>query len=213
MRGVDLALFPEAYLQGYAIDRETITRRALSLKDDIVARVLASLAAFNATIVLGMIERRAALLHDTALVVRDGRVIGAHAKTHPYEPGFDAGTAYPLFERNGWRFGINICSDANFVEPALALSRQGARLLCYPLNNMLRVKNAENWRARGPANLSARARETGCWVVSADVVGTHADQTSHGCTLIVDPEGSIRARVPEDEEGALLFDLPSVRFS
>jgi predicted amidohydrolase len=206
-QSVDLALFPEAYLQGYAIDRETIARRALSLGDETMADVFSSLTPFKATLVLGTIERRDALLLNTALVIREGRPIGAYAKTRIYEPGFDAGSDYPVFERDGWRFGINICNDANFAEPALAVARQGARLICYPLNNMLRPKNAEKWRARSPANLSARARETGCWVVSADVVGQHADQLSYGCSCVVDPRGSIRDCVPEGEEGTLLFDL------
>ena len=79
-----------------------------------------------------------------------------------------------MFELDGLRFGINICNDANFAVPALRLSGQGAELLCYPLNNLLLPATADKWRGKSVENLRQRALDTGCWVVSSDVVGEHA---------------------------------------
>ncbi len=90
---------------------------------------------------------------------------------HPNEPAFEVGTEFPIFETLGWPFGLNICNDANFPDAALRISRQGDKLLCYPLNNILAPATAERWRERGLANLKQRAIETGCWVASSDVVG------------------------------------------
>ena len=99
------------------------------------------------------------------------------------------------------------CNDANYPAAAWRARDGGANVLCYPLNNMLVPATAERWRARSIGNLIARARETRCWVVSSDVVGTSGGQVSFGCTAIVGPAGDIRARVPEGETGRILLDL------
>jgi predicted amidohydrolase len=198
---VHLALFPECYLQGYATDRETIVARSLALDGHEVREILSVLREYPTTIIFGLIERRGAAFLNSAIMIRGGRVLGTYAKTHPNEPGFDAGTDYPIFTTHTWSFGINICNAA------MTLSRQGAQLLCYPLNNVLLRKNATKWRSRSVSNLQARAVETGCWVMSSDVVGHHSNQMSYGCTCIVSPSGDVVSRAPEEAEATVLFDL------
>ena len=77
----------------------------------------------------------------------------------------------------------------------MRLREQGARLICYPLNNMLVPATADRWRHKSVDNLRARAIETGCWVAASDVVGTARNKLSHGCTCIVNPDGIVVARV------------------
>jgi 5-aminopentanamidase len=206
-QGVQLALFPECYLQGYAMDREAIVARSLAVDGHEIRGVLSAVERYPTTIILGLIEQRAASFLNSALVIREGQLLGTYAKTHPNEPGFDAGADYPVFTTHDWSFSINICNDANFPDAALNVSRQGAQLLCYPLNNMLLPKNATKWRFKSVSNLQARAVETGCWVMSSDVVGHHGNQMSYGCTCIVSPNGDVVTRAPEEEEAAVLFDL------
>jgi predicted amidohydrolase len=205
--GADLAVFPEAYLDGHSYDRETIAARARALDDPEVRHLADSLRTFPVTVVAGMFERREGSVRNVALVLRAGALAGVYAKAHPNEPGVEAGADMPVFQAGGSRFAVNICNDANY--PALAqLARQGgATVLCYPLNNMLPAATAERWRERSIGNLVARARETGCWVVSSDVAGTCGEQMSFGCTAIVSPAGEIRARVPEGTTGRIVLDL------
>ncbi len=206
-QSVRLAIFPECYMQGYASDRDTIMRRALSLDSRVFAAILAQLARFQTAIVLGLIEKRDTAFYNTAVVIRCGSVVGTYVKCHPNERGFDAGDTYPVFEVSDWPFGINICNDANYPNAALNISRQGARLLCYPLNNMLSPATATQWRQRSIENLQQRAVETGCWVVSSDVVGTNRDKMSYGCTCIVRPDGVVVQRAAEGVEEVVMFDL------
>lgn len=204
---VDLALFPECYLQGYASDRATIARRAIDAGSGAMDSLREITAGSGTELVIGFAERRGGVFHNSAAVLRDGILRGVYAKTHPNESGFDAGAAWPVFNLGGRRYGINICNDANFPEAARAIAAQGASLLCYPLNNMLRPAVAEAWRGRSLDNLRARARETGCWVASADVVGVHEGRVAHGCTCIVGPDGKLVARVPEGVEGTAVVDV------
>ena len=206
-QGVQLAVFPECYLQGYATDRRTIVRRALPIDGEVLDTLFAKLARFQTDIVLGLIEKRGIAFHNTAAVIRQGRVIGTYAKCHTNERGFDAGCESPVFEAAGWRFGVNICYDANFPDAAAKLRQQGAQLICYPLNNMLAPATAAKWRSKSIENLQYRAKETGCWVVSSDVVGQHNNQLSYGCTCIVHPDGMIVQQAPERTEHVILYNL------
>ncbi len=206
-QGVNVAVFPECYLQGYALDRSSIARRALSLDGELFYSVLKSLATFKVTLIVGVIEKRHEDFYNSAAVICQGNLLGKYSKSHLNEREFSAGTEFPIFSVNDWLFGINICNDANFSESALRLSRQKARLLCFPLNNLLPPDTAYQWRKRSLENLRQRALETGCWIVSSDVVGEHNGEMSYGCTCIVNPGGEVVERVSEGIEGVALWNL------
>lgn len=205
--GIDLAVFPECFLQGYGLDRALLLQRGLELHGAGFAAVRSALAQVRATVVLGMVERQGEDLYNTAAVLGWGRLRGTYRKTHPNERAFDVGTGFPVFGAAGWTFGINICNDANYPEAARRVADQGARVLAYPLNNMLPPDVAARWRERSPENLVRRAAENRCWVVSSDVVGYVDGWMSYGCTCIVDPGGNVVARVGEEQEGVAVHDL------
>lgn len=206
-QGVELALFPECYLPGYSSDAQVVARRAIAIDSPVFKQALQQLSAFNTDFILGFFEQRVAGIYNSAAVLRQGQLIDVYAKQYPNERGVLPGSASPVFEKSGYTYGINICNDANYPACAAELSQQGARLLCYPLNNMLSPATAEKWRSKSIDNLRQRAMETGCWLVSADVVGKHEGKISHGCTCIVAPDGRVVARVAEGQEGVTVFDI------
>ena len=206
-QGVDLALFPECYAQGYATDRATIARRAMTVDGPTLAGFLSMLPSSGVDVVVGFIEQRDDGYYNSAAVIGDGVVKGVYAKNHPNERDFLPGREAPVFRTAGLTFGINICFDANFPESAQRLSTQGAKLICYPLNNMLTAATAAKWRSRSIESLRQRAIETGCWVASSDVVGAVGEQISYGCTCIVNPQGDVVARVAEGDEGVVVFEV------
>lgn len=207
-QGVQLLVFPEGYLQGYTSNDETkARRRALNLSSSDFLAILHQLVSCKPIIVLGLIETQDDTLYNTAVVIDQGKLIGSYRKTHPNERFFQAGTEYPVFRIGKTKFGINICNDANFREAAARLVNQGAEIIVYPLNNMLRAETAERWRDKHTENLIARAKETGAWVVSADVVGKREDRVAYGCSAIVNPNGRLEARVTESSPGMVVVDI------
>jgi 5-aminopentanamidase len=206
-QGAGLAVFPETYLQGHSYDRQTIARRAHALTDPEVRGLAESLRGFPVTVVVGMFERRGNSLRNVALVLRAGAIAGVYAKVRPNENGVEAGDDMPVFEADGQRFAINICNDANDPDLARRARKGGSSVICFPLNNVLPPATAEKWRERSIGNLVVRARETRCWVVSSDVAGACGTRMSLGCTVIVSPEGDIKARVPEGTTGKIVLDL------
>jgi predicted amidohydrolase len=206
--GVTLALFPEGYVLGHSYDPGTIVRRATSISNGALETVCGRIPANSPMVVIGGFEMRGTAILNSAFVIEAGTVVGRYAKAHPNEPGVAAGNEFPIFQQSGCRFGINICNDANYPDAAQAIADQHADLILYPLNNLLPVATADRWRTRSVENLRARARQTGCWIASADVTGGWNGRISHGCTAILNPAGEIVARVAEGNEGIALCDIP-----
>jgi predicted amidohydrolase len=205
-RRAELLLFPECYLTGYATAIDEARRRAIP-RDSPTLRLARNALRRLPIAVLGFLEVAPAGVYNSAAVMAFGELIGVYRKQRPNEHGFLEGDDSGFFEIGGARFGVNICSDANYPELAAALSCAGSRLIVYPLNNMLRRKTAATWRKRHLENLVARARETVGWVLSADVVGETEDSIGYGCTICVDPSGQVRHRVAELTEGLLVADI------
>jgi len=89
-------------------------------------------------------------------------------------------------------FGIIICNDSNYFEPAREMATQGARALFVPTNNGLPNKRAytELVQEARAADI-ARAVENHVWVIRADVAGEDGELMSYGSSGIVDPDGKV----------------------
>ncbi|MCW6512071.1 carbon-nitrogen hydrolase family protein [Lichenifustis flavocetrariae] len=208
-RGVDLALFPEAYLQGHAYDEGLIERRAVTLDGPVVGGMLRRLSGVKAVVIVGLFERRGSHILNSAVVIEGGRIVGVYAKAFPIEDGCVPGTDFPVWTRSNWTFGINICNDLNHPCAAERLTTQGARLIRAPINMTLRAKKADRWRVPTLDNLKDTARRSRCWLIAADVAGPGLDGWfSYGCTAIISPDGTVVGRSAELVEDMVIFDLP-----
>lgn len=205
--GARLILFPEAYLQGHSYESALVAQRALPVDDPAILKLAQALAPLTIVAIIGFFERRGDLIHNSAMVIAEGRVIGCYAKHDVREGGCTPGTDRPIFPCGDWPFAISICRDTRSSELALDLTARGAKLLVYPLGNMLPPETAAENRAFTLACHAERARETGCWVVSADVVGAHDGWLAHGNTRILNPAGEIIADVPASQTGMIVATL------
>jgi predicted amidohydrolase len=213
-RGVDLLLFPECFLQGYLVEEEHVRRHALDLGSARFGSVLRRLRPIAQTLVFGVIEQRHGRYFNTAVVVARGELVGVYRKTHlvPGESLFDKGDTYPTFAHRGVRFGINICYDTQFAEAAAPIAAQGARLLLVPAQNMMRREAAIHWKDLHHRIRAERVRETGMWLVSADVTGERdAHRIGYGPTSVINPLAEVVAQVPLMSEGMVVADVAESR--
>ena len=210
-QGAALLCFPEGFLQGYLTDEAPARRHALDLASPAFAAVLARLPKAGPMIVMGLIEVENGVLFNTAVVVHRGALVGRYRKTHLLggERFFAPGTDSPIFEVAGLRFGINICYDGNFPEAARKVAAQGASLIVCPANNMLRRETAETWKHAHNAVRGERCRETGLWMISADVTGERDGRIAWGPTAVLDPAGEVMAQLPLEAPGLLVVDIPT----
>jgi 5-aminopentanamidase len=206
---VDLVCFPECYLQGYLCDGPSAKAQGVRLKSTAFGALLARLSRFRCMFVFGLIEKENGCLFNSAAVVHHGELLGCYRKTHLLEGEsiFEPGTAYPTFEVRGLQFGINICYDTNFPEAAAAVAEQGGRLIVCPANNMMRLEAAERWKPLHNEIRAQRARETGCWLLSSDVIGARDNRISYGPTAVIDGSGRIRGQVPLLESGMVVAEI------
>lgn len=208
----DLVLFPECFLQGYLVTQAHLERHALDLASAEFRSVAAQLADIAPVLVVGMIERSGNRLYNSAVVLEHGQVAGIYRKTHltPGEALFDKGEDYPVFGVRGLRYGINICYDTRFAEAAAPIAAQSARVLLVPAQNMMRRPAADAWKPRHNQIRAERVRETGMWLVSADVTGERGDtHIGYGPTAAMDPSASVVAQVPLMETGMITVQVPT----
>jgi 5-aminopentanamidase len=209
-QGVELLLFPECFLQGYLVEEQHVREHALSLESAQFAAELQRLARIEQTLVFGVIEHVEGRYFNAAAVVTRGELVGVYRKTHlvPGEFLFEKGDAFPTFVLRGVRFGINICYDTQFGEAAAPVAAQDARLLLVPAQNMMRRAAALRWKDLHHAIRAERVRETGMWLVSADVTGERDEfRVGWGPTSVISPRAEVMAQVPLMTTGMVVADI------
>ena len=192
----------EAHVQRHALDLGSAGFRSVATRLADVVPVL----------VVGVIERSGGRLYNSAVVLQHGQVAGVYRKTHltPGEALFSKGDEYPVFEVKGLRYGINICYDTQFADAAARIAGQRARVLLVPAQNMMRRQTAQTWQHRHNQIRAERVRETGMWLVSADVTGARGDtHVGFGPTSVMNPSADVVAQVPLMKTGMVIAQVPA----
>ena len=207
--GVTTLCCPEAILGGladYAADRYAI---AINSKSGKLEALLAPLKSNTVTTIIGFTElENAGTLYNSAAVFHRGSVIGIYRKQHPainrsvYSPGRQA----PIFCVGGLTFGIVICNDSNFAEPAGELASLGATALFIPTNCGLPHEKADVAADARAADIKL-ATENRVWVIRADVAGEADGMISYGSSSVVDPTGKVIRTASRMSEDLLIEDI------
>lgn len=206
---IDLLCFPECFLQGYLTERGPAQRHAIALESPAFQLVLHRLEALEPTLAFGLIESYHGQLYNTAVVVSHGRLLGRYRKVHLLEGEriFTAGAARPIFELKKLKFGLMICSDANFAASYTSLVHQGAKLALCLANNMMPRDVAEKWKHRHNTVRCQHTKAAGLWLLSSDVTSQHGDHISYGPTAVISPDGQVIKQVPLHEEGMVSAEV------
>lgn len=133
---LDFICFPETFLSGYS--QQAVRESSIALDDPRLVNFVQRAAAYDTVILLGMSERVGDKIYNTQVVVYRGNLLGKYHKTMLTEEDklvFASDLELPVFVAKGVKFGVVICADTSYVEPALYLRWQGARLLFTPHYN------------------------------------------------------------------------------
>ena len=159
-------------------------------------------------------SQSAPVAFNAASVLRDGRVVATCAKRELpnyqvfderryFLSGRDAGLGPVVFEADGLRFGLLVCEDAWYDEPARLAKAAGADVLC--------VLNASPFHlgkvAEREARMAERARDTGLPVLYAHLTGGQDEVVFDGASFAVDAAGTLAARAPLFESGVTLVEV------
>jgi len=206
---VSLICFPECFLQGYLTEKSLAEKFAINLNSPAFETILKQLSKYKPMIVFGLIEKEDENLFNTAVVIKEGKLMGKYRKTHLLrgEQIFKAGSEYPVFEINALRFGINICYDTQFAEASAELANRGVRLILCPSNNMMRYQTAEKYKHLHHEMRIERVKENKIWLLSADVTGKREGHIAYGPTSAINPNGKIIAQVPLMKTGMVAVEI------
>jgi len=214
---VEIVSFPECFLTGYPDREEEARRHAFAVGSPQMREVLERTRRFEATFIVGFNETRGADLYNTALVACRGELLGTYSKCSAYMPFHKQGREFPVFERSGVKFGVVICSDGGYIEPARILALKGARIVFAPHYNYLKAADLIRHFQKVRADHTARAVENGIYFVRGNNVtrgrdsGISYEGVGYGDSYIVDPDGEILVRSRRHEEDFLFADVdPSV---
>jgi NAD+ synthase (glutamine-hydrolysing) len=226
-RGVALVLAPELALTGYPPEdlllRPAFMAASAGALEDLAER-LADCEGLTVVVghpqlqdALGDLRSRSVSVPrrlNAASVLQGGRVAGCYAKRELpnyqvfderryFASGRDLGLGPLVFEAGGRRFGVLICEDAWFEEPAAAACAAGAEVLCVLNASPFHLGKAEEREAR----MAERARATGCPLLFAHLVGGQDEVVFDGASFAVDGQGVLQARSPSFEDDLLVVEI------
>ena len=158
---VEIVCFPECFLTGYPDKEEVARKSAFAVDSPQMMKLLDRTARFEATFIVGFNETRGDDLYNTAVVVHKGHVLGTYSKCSAYMKFHKQGREFPVFERDGVKFGVIICSDGGYIEPARILALKGARIIFAPHFNYIGAKGLIGHFKHVRADHTARAVENG----------------------------------------------------
>jgi len=227
-RDADVVLFPELVITGFPIEdlagRLSFIRRSQQAVSALAQRLVAE-GLGDIVVVLGHLDSACAAQIEampsrlgvpknapmnSAAVITGGLIAARYHKHHLPNYGvfdefrnFVPGDVAQIVEVRGVDLALAICEDIWQDGPSTAARAAGAGLLL--------VLNGSPYEAAKDdvrLNLCAqRAREAGCALVYANLVGGQDELVFDGDSLVVDADGRLLARAAQFESEILVVDL------
>lgn len=152
--------------------------------------------------------------YNAASVLTGGRVTATYCKRELpnyqvfderryFASGRDAGQGAVIFEVDGLKFGLNICEDAWFDEPARAAKAAGAEVLCVINASPFHLGKVVEREER----MAARARDVGMPLLYAHLTGGQDEVVFDGASFAMDADGRVAARSPFFEEALTVVEV------
>jgi predicted amidohydrolase len=211
---VAILSFPECYLTGYQDTEAQVREHAFATDSAQMTQVLEQTAPFDPTVIVGFNELRGTQLYNTCLVAHRGKLLGLYSKCAAYMKFHQQGREFPVFERDGVKFGVIICADGGYIEPSRILALKGAKIIFAPHYNYIRKEGLIGHFMQVRADHVARARENGVHFVRGNNVAlgkdpafTNSDGVGYGDSYILDADGEILRRSRRHEEDYFFADI------
>jgi predicted amidohydrolase len=209
---LDIVSFPECFLTGYYAKKEDALQHAFTVDSPEMKRVLDATVGCDTMLLVGFNELRGDKIYNTVAVIERGRLLGRYSKSLPYEGYFEPGREFTVFEKKGLKFGIVICSDGGYIEPARILALKGARFIFAPHFNFVSDPLQHNMTVRN--DHIARAVENGVYFLRGNniVTGTKLEGMrdqghGYGDSYLLDPHGQVVAGAGLYHERLMVYQL------
>ena len=206
-RDVDLVIFPECMLSGYAYDsREEALPHAMEITDSRFDQLTEAAAKHDLRLTLGFLECSEERLFNAYALFGPEGMIGHYRKIHLPHLGIDrfvdrGDFPYQIHPAGPANIGMAICYDCSFPEPMRLLALEGADIITL----------GTNW-PNGAARTAevvppARSMENHLFFAAANRVGEENGFGFCGCSSICGPDGVVLASTDSDQELMLTAEV------
>ncbi len=207
LQGAQVVVFPECMNSGYLFDSPEHARQLAETLDGAYVRGLGRLCReYRVFIASGMTEwdpQRQQIFNSGILLGATGELVLHYQKqflaTHDQNWFAFGAKGCPVADTALGRLGLMICFDGRIPEIARCLALQGAQVIL-DMANFFAMDQAEMY-------VPARAYENGVWIVAATKAGHERSIYYPGGSMVVDPGGRVRARMPYDTHGLIVQDI------
>lgn len=210
---LEIVSFPESMLTGYFTDATLAKKNSLEVEGPEISDLLSRSAKFKATFMVGFNEKRGEELFNTVLIAETGKLLGTYSKVFVCFDYFSQGRSFPVFKRGGFTFGVIICADGGYIEPARILGLKGADIIFAPHYNYIDGPSLLNHYQMVRSHHIARAVDNGVWFVRGNNVCADLDEgmdrigVGYGDSYIIDPRGEMVVRTLRHNEQLISYDV------
>ncbi len=216
--GAELVLFPELSASGFIPNHPTgnhagwlqrtleeAWRTAQPLDGDLVHGLMEIASSAGVYLAAGLLENAGNVLHNTHVLVGDGKLWGKWRKMHIplFEmPVYNGGEPVTVVETPLGRIGANVCFDAFLPESTRLLGVADAEIVLFPFAADPPPLTPEGWYRWAQLPLQARCSENAVFGVACNYRGrakfAGLEQTFAGGAVIVGPDGNPLTKVGEE---------------
>ena len=197
---LDIVSFPESFLTGYFELEEKMRAHACRMDSPEIKRLLEATRKFPLMFLVGFMEIQDKNIYNTVIVCEAGKLIGSYRKAFPCTHFETPGRIFDVFEKEGVKFGIVICADGGYIEPARILALKGAKIIFAPhCNYMPQQKLVDHFLVVRHDHI-ARAVENGVWFLRGNSyqkgpdAGLSYSGIGYGDSYLLDPNGDVVVR-------------------
>jgi NAD+ synthase (glutamine-hydrolysing) len=205
----DVVLLPELAISGYPPED-------LLFHAGVRAQVAQSLQRLRSevhgiTLIVGYPEYDGATIFNSAMVIRDGRILANHRKAclpnyrvFDEKRYFTPGVEPTVVELAGVRAGVLVCEDIWEADPARRAKGAGAEVLLVINASPYEVGKQEQ---REQLVVRERVREVGLPVVFVNLLGGQDELVFDGNSFVMNAAGEVTTRAPAFQEGLYSVEI------
>jgi NAD+ synthase (glutamine-hydrolysing) len=205
----DVVLLPELAVSGYPPEDLLFHSGMRTQIGESIERLKREVQGI--TLIAGYPEYDGSLIFNSAIVIRDGKVLANHRKAclpnyrvFDEKRYFTPGTEPTVLDLNGVKVGVLVCEDVWEPTPARRSRDAGAEVLL--------VINASPYEMdkqtqREQEVVGARVTETGVPLVFLNLIGGQDELVFDGNSFVMNAQGKVTSRAPAFTEGLYVVDL------
>ncbi|RST59767.1 carbon-nitrogen hydrolase family protein [Siminovitchia terrae] len=196
-KAVDLIVFPEMFLTGYAL-KENVYELAEPLEGPSLKQLCKAARENQIGVVIGFPERKENQYFNSAVFIqKDGTIQGVYRKVHLFEWEkniFTAGNDGPLFTIEDGKISLMMTFDAGFPEMSRIYALNGAEMI------IVLSAHVVPYQIYHKIMMSARALENQVFLAVVNKVGLEEQSVYFGESAIISPYGDYLNKIDNQEK-------------